>query len=95
MNLTIFDYNDEDFAARARRLITNGQSFAFDVNGAARVQLEAYVQNGRISDPVRLGVKPKLQALLAILMLAEAQGQAVSLDVNDKHIRVWIGVVKA
>jgi hypothetical protein len=89
------NYSDDGFAMRARKLIGNKQTFCFQVVGEERKQLEPYIVNGVIKDPAKLGLRPKLQAFLGILMLAEAQGQAVSLEVRDEAIGVWVGVARA
>jgi hypothetical protein len=88
-------YRDDGFAVRARKLIGNRQTFFFQVVGEERNQLEAFIINGVIKDPAKLGLRPKLQVLLGILMLAEAQGQAVSFEVGDEAIGVWVGVAKS
>lgn len=88
-------YDDDDFALRARKLITNGHMFSFKMAGEARKQLEPYLIDGRIEEAPKLGLKPRLQTLLAVLMLAEARGQAVSFEVGEHAIEVWVGVGRA
>lgn len=95
MLINELSYDDDDFAVRARKLITNGQVFSFRIAGQAREQLEPYVVNGSVAVSTRLGLKPKLQALLAILMLAEASERAISFEVQSDMIRVFVGVIKA
>jgi len=95
MNSELLKYGDDDFPVRARKLIGNRQTFGFEVAGEAFRQLSPHVVEGRIADPAKLGLKPKLQALLAILMLADAQGQAVALEVEQERIRVLVGVGRA
>ena len=89
------NYGDDGFALRARKLIGSRQTFYFNVVGEERKQLEPYIFNGVIKDPAKLGLRPKLQVLLGTLMLAEAQGLAVSLEISDEAIGVWVGVAKA
>jgi hypothetical protein len=95
MNFYTLNYGDDDFPMRARKLIGNRQAFSFEVAGEAFRQLLPLLTNGRIADPAKLGLRPKLQALLGILMLADAQGQAVSLEVEQERIRVLVGVGRA
>jgi hypothetical protein len=95
MNADVFQYGDDGFPNRARLLISNKQTFSFELTGEACRQLLPHVENGRIADPAKLGLKPKLQALLAILMFAEGQEQAVSLEVETERVRFYVGVGKA
>lgn len=91
----IFDrlsYGDDDFPVRARKLIGGRRTFSFEITGEAFRQLLPFVMNGRIADPAKLGLKPKLQPLLVILMLADSQDQAVSLEVDQERIIVLVGV---
>lgn len=95
MNSDVLQYGDDGFPERARRLIGNKQTFSFDVTGEACRQLLPHLENGRIADPPKLGLKPKLQALLAIVMLAEGQEQAVSFAVEAERVRFYVGVGQA
>jgi hypothetical protein len=95
IEMSPLNYSENEFPVRARKLIGNRQTFSFEVAGEAFRQLLPFVTDGRIADPAKLGLRPKLQALLAILMLADAQEQAVSLEVEEGLIRVTIGVGKA
>lgn len=85
------DFELETFAQTARRLIHAGVPFVFHISGRARDQLLPLVSGARIAEPSRLGLFPKLQPLLAILMLADAAGRAVSLEQTDKHVRFSVG----
>ena len=95
MTPEIFQYVDDGFPERARRLIVNKQTFSFDVTGEACRELLPHLENGRVADPAKLGLKPKLQALVAILMFAEGQEQAVSFEVDAERVRFYVGVGKA
>lgn len=89
------NYDDDDFAVRARKLIVNGHTFSFEIAGTALQQLMPLVAGGRIGDLPKLGLWPKLQPLMGVLLLADAQGRAVSLEVEPEHVRVVVGVGKA
>ena len=95
MNPHIFRYGDDGFPERARRLIGNGQAFCFDVTGEACRELLAHLEHRRLADPAKLALKPRLQALLAIVMFAEGQEQAVSFEADGERVRVYVGVGKA
>jgi hypothetical protein len=88
-------YGEDGFPVRARKLITNRQTFCIEVTGEAFRQLSPFVVGGRIADPAKLGLKPKLQPLLLVLMLADAQGQAVSLGEEEERMLVWVGAMQA
>lgn len=95
MNSDSLNYDDDGFPVRARKLISNRQTFSFEVGGAAYRELVPLLSNGRIADPPKLGLRPKLQVLLAILMLADGQGQPVSLEIEEERIRIRVGVGSA
>ena len=95
MESTTLNYDDDGFASRARKLIVNGQTFSFEIVGEPFRQLAPYVTNGRITDPAKLGSKPKLRGLLVVLTLAGGQGRAVSLEFEQDRLCVWVGVGKA
>lgn len=88
-------YDADDFAVRARRLIGSRQPFSFEIPGEGSRQLAPYIVDGKVTDPPKLGLKPKLQLLLAIMMLADAEGQAVGFEVHNERIRVWVGIGRA
>lgn len=82
----ILDYDDDRFAVRARELVAARQPFVVRLVGEARKQLEVHISGGVVAEPSRLGLKPKLQLLLAIMMLADVEEQAVMFEVRDTEI---------
>jgi hypothetical protein len=88
-------YADDDFPTRARKLIQNGRVFSFKIIGEARRQLDPLLSNGAVRDVGKLARKPKLQVLVALLMLAESQGRHTAIEVSDESIRVWVGIGRA
>jgi len=89
------EYTNDAFAARARKMIANHQVFSFDITGRELAQLQPHLVNGAIPEPSQLGLEPGLRPLLLVLLLADAQAQAVSLEVHPDRIRVWVGVGSA
>jgi hypothetical protein len=90
--LRAVEYDDDAFASRARRLVDSGHTFYFDVRGAASLQLQSHLKNGRIENAASLVVSSKLRPLVGVLMLADSKGQAVSVNEDSGVIRVIVGV---
>lgn len=92
MELLVLSYVDDDFPVRARKLIGARRGFTFEVTGESFRQLAPHVRGTRLVDPAKLGLKPKLQALLGIVMLADSKGLATSFEVGDDRVLVVVGV---
>ncbi len=86
------DYTADGFPPRARKLITARQPFWFVIEGEAARQLVPHVQKGRVVDAPSLVVKPKLQVLVGVLMLAEVHALAVSTEVDGERVVVQVGI---
>jgi hypothetical protein len=91
MNSEPLHYSDDGFPAVAAKLIGDGQTFSFEVTGEAYRELVPHLEGGRIVDPIQLGLRPKLRTLLALLMLAEGQGQSVTLELGEERLRFYVG----
>jgi len=88
-------YGDDDFAVRARKLVSSGQALSFDIADEAYRQLLPLLVEGRIADPAKLGLRPKLQPLLGILMLAQGLERIVILEQRNDSVVVQIGTGSA
>lgn len=84
-------YSEDDFAPRARRLIVNGITFSFTVDGEAGIQLAPFVSEGALQDPGRIALIPKLHPFLGVVMPAIGRGSAVTMAPCDSGIHVIIG----
>lgn len=92
MELLVLNYVDDDFPVRARKLIGARRGFTFEVTGEPFRQLASHVRGTRLVDPAKLGLKPKLQAPLAIVMLGDSKGLATSFEVGGDRVLVVVGV---
>jgi hypothetical protein len=92
MELLVLNYVDDDFPVRARKLIGARRGFTFEVTGESFRQLAPHIRGNRLVDPAKLGLRPKLQVLLAVVMLAEGKGLATSFEVGDDSVLVVVGV---
>ena len=88
----VLSYADDDFPVRARKLIGARLGFWFEVTGEPFRQLAPQIRGTRLVDPAKLGLRPKLQVLLAVVMLAEGKGMATSFEVRDDRVVVVVGV---
>jgi hypothetical protein len=91
MSAELLKYGEDEFPSRARKLVGNRQPFSAEVTGEAFRQLLPFIVKRRLADPAKLGLRPRLQALLAIVMLAEAEGQGVSFEIEPERIWVVVG----
>jgi hypothetical protein len=89
--IQILDFDGDNFAARARKLMAAGIPFAFDISGEGRDQLAPLIVNGRIVDLGRLAVLPKVRVLAALLSLAEVHNRAVVIEASPDAILFSIG----
>ena len=89
--MTELRYYDDDFPVRARKLITSGDAFSFEVVGEAYRLLQPYLGDCRITDIAKLGLKSKLRPLLGVLTLSGGLGRSVSLELGDTSLVVRVG----
>jgi len=95
MDVRSLDFDDEDFGPEARKLLSAGIPFGFDLGGAAHVALIPHLVGREIPDPVRMGTTPILQVLLALLMLAQVFRRHVSIEPGSSSTRFSIGFAQA
>jgi len=85
------DFEVDHFASQARKFMTAGIPFAFDVMGEGRDHLAPLIANGRIVDRGRLAVLPTVRVIAVVLSLADVYHRAVAIETSPDAIRFSIG----
>lgn len=87
---TVLRYGEEDFASTARQLIALGRPILFELTGKAMQAVMPHIVSGLIPEPSSLGLVPRLQPLLGVLMLASAEARAVTLEATASAIKIGV-----
>jgi hypothetical protein len=95
MEVRSLDFDDDDFGPDARELMELGIPFTFVLSGRAHEALAPHLSGQSMPDPVRMGVSPVLQVLLALLMLAQVFKQTVSIEPGPTTTRFNVGFAQA
>jgi hypothetical protein len=95
MDHVVLDYDDDEFAPKAVRLIRADQPFCFSVRGPAFSLLRPRVRDGKFVDLSTFVLVPKLQPLCGTVTFAQARGMSVLLEEHEGTIGVWIGTARA
>lgn len=86
------DYEDPQFAERARKLISAGHPFAFQVSGPAFEQLKPFLSGGEVKNIIGLGRFPKLHPLSGVLQFSQVKGRSVKINESGDHVLVHVGL---
>jgi hypothetical protein len=89
------EYDDDDFAPKAARLIRARQAIFVAVRGPACSMLRPQIRDGKFVDLPKLGLVPKLQPLLGVVTFALGRDLRVLCEEHEDMIGVWIGAVGA
>lgn len=84
-------YDSEDFPIAARKAITSGDVFTFEIRGAAWGKLRFHVVNDEVPSWAPLSAIPELRSFVGVMALAGACDRRVRITSFDDFAEVQVG----
>jgi hypothetical protein len=84
-------YDSEEFPVSARKAITSGDVFVFEIRGAAWEKLRSYVVNDEVPSWAPLSAIPELRSFVVVMALASVSDQKVRISAFDDFAEVQVG----
>jgi hypothetical protein len=84
-------FDSEEFPVAARKAITSGDVFTFEIRGVAWEKLRSHVVNDEVPNWAPLSAIPELRIFVVVMALAGVSDRRVRISSFDDFAEVQVG----